>query len=263
MDNEFFLWITEGAKELSVDLSDSQKEQFYLYYQMLTEWNQVMNLTAITEKKQVVFKHFVDSISLIKAVPQIYGRQNSLSPETQKDRTEPIQKKEIRIIDVGTGAGFPGIPLKITFPELQITLLDSLNKRIRFLDAVIDELRLTGITAVHGRAEDFGRDPDYREKYDLCVSRAVSNLSTLSEYCLPFVRVGGVFVSYKSGSVDQELKQSEKSVRLLGGRTESTTDFDLPGSDMGSRSLILIKKIEKTSLKYPRKPGTPAKEPLH
>ncbi len=227
-------------KEISVDLSDDQMEKFYLYYEMLIEWNKVMNLTAITDMKDVIFKHFVDSVSLVKAV--------DVSRETS-------------LIDVGTGAGFPGIPLKIVFPELKVTLLDSLNKRVRFLDEVIDKLKLTEIAAVHGRAEDVGRDLEYREKYDLCVSRAVANLATLSEYCMPFVRVGGKFISYKSGIVEDELKGAGNAVKMLGGRVEDVVRFRIEGID-AERSLVWIVKNRKIDSKYPRRAGLPGKEPL-
>lgn len=232
----------QSLAELSVTLSDRQLEQFFRYYQLLTEWNQVMNLTAITELDEVVTKHFVDSLTLVKAV----------------DREEI---KEWRVLDLGTGAGFPGIPLKIVFPHLRMVLLDSLNKRVKFLDEVIRSLDLKEIDAVHGRAEDFGRDGDYREKFDLCVSRAVANLSTLSEYCLPFVKTGGFFISYKSGEVEEEIRHAKGAWKLLGGRLENVVEFSLPGTDM-DRSLIKVKKVEGTNKKYPRKAGMPGKEPL-
>lgn len=225
-----------------VALSERQMEQFYRYCEMLTEWNKVMNLTAITEMEEVVTKHFVDSLSLGEAVPDLAGHG-------------------WRVMDVGTGAGFPGIPLKIAYPELKITLLDSLNKRIKFLDAVAEELQLEGVETIHGRAEDFGRDRKYREQYDLCVSRAVANLATLSEYCLPFVKVGGMFVSYKSGKVQEEASAAERAVKLLGGKMENICCFELAQTDMG-RSLVCIRKIQKTPDRYPRKAGVPGKEPL-
>lgn len=222
-------------------LSERQMEQFYQYYEMLVEWNQVMNLTAITEMTEVVTKHFVDSLSLKKAVSD-------------------LEDKPRKIMDVGTGAGFPGIPLKIAFPQLEITLLDSLNKRIRFLDAVIEKLELKCIKAVHGRAEDYGRDGKYREQYDFCVSRAVANLSTLSEYCLPFVKTGGYFIPYKSGKVEEELAAASGAVKKLGSEVERTEDFLLPNGD--ERTLVVIRKNKVLEKRYPRKAGLPGKDPL-
>ena len=222
-------------------LSERQMEQFYQYYEMLVEWNQVMNLTAITEMTEVVTKHFVDSLSLKKAVSD-------------------LEDKPWKIMDVGTGAGFPGIPLKIAFPQLKITLLDSLNKRIHFLDAVIEKLELKCIKAVHGRAEDYGRDGKYREQYDFCVSRAVANLSTLSEYCLPFVKTGGYFIPYKSGKVEEELAAASGAVKKLGSEVERTEDFLLPNGD--ERTLVVIRKNKVLEKRYPRKAGLPGKDPL-
>ena len=225
---------------LGVTLTDNQIENFLTYYEMLAEWNQVMNLTAITEYEDVMKKHFVDSISLVKAY----------------DVT-----KEAFVIDVGTGAGFPGLALKIAFPNLQVTLLDSLNKRIQFLDEVIDKLNISGAETIHGRAEDLARVAGRREKYDLCVSRAVARLSTLSEYCLPFVKTGGLFISYKSEKVSEETVEAEKAISLLGGKLKEQIEFQLPDSDI-YRNLVVIEKIRGTSKKFPRKAGLPGKEPL-
>ena len=227
-------------KELNIQINEIQKKQFDTFYSMLVEWNKVMNLTGITEYEEVIEKHFVDSLSIVNIFD--LSEVNTL-------------------IDVGTGAGFPGIPLKIAFPHLKITLLDSLNKRIHFLDSVIDELKLDGIYTIHGRAEDFAKKDDYRERYDLCVSRAVANLSTLSEYCLPYIRVGGMFVSYKSGDVDDEVLESKKAISILGGKLDNVVKFQLPGTDI-NRSFIKIEKIKNTGKKYPRKAGLPSKEPL-
>ena len=229
--------------ELHITLSDSQVEQFLTYYEMLIEKNQVMNLTAITDFDEVLKKHFVDSLSLVKACDLDYA------------------EKEISLIDVGTGAGFPGIPLKIVFPNMKITLMDSLNKRVDFLSEVISALKLDGIDAIHGRAEDYAKPDQLREKYDLCVSRAVANLSTLSEYCLPYVKVGGKFISYKSEKVAEELKEAEYAIDVLGGKVESQIDFTLPDSDI-YRNLVVIDKISETPRKYPRKAGTASKNPL-
>ena len=230
----------KGLSEWNMTLSDKQTEQFLIYYERLIEKNKVMNLTAITEYEEVIHKHFLDSISLVLA-PVFEGKGN--------------------LIDVGTGAGFPGIPLKIAFPELKVVLLDSLNKRVNFLNEVIEELGLTGIEAVHGRAEDAGRNPEYREKFDFCVSRAVANLATLSEYTMPFVKPGGYFIPYKSGKAEEEIKESGNAVKLLSGKIQDTVSFTIPDTDM-ERTLILIQKTAPIHKKYPRKAGTPQKEPL-
>lgn len=232
--------LLDKVNELSIELNEKQVKQFIKFYEMLVEWNKVMNLTGITEYDEVVEKHFVDSLSIVNVVDM-----------------NDIHK----VIDIGTGAGFPGIPLKIAFPHLKITLLDSLNKRIKFLNAVIDELGLENIHTIHGRAEDFAKQEKYREKYDLCVSRAVANLSILSEYCLPYVAVDGMFVPYKSGDIEEELNNSKKAVQILGGKIENTIKFELPGTDIG-RSFVKIKKVKNTAKKYPRKAGLPSKEPL-
>ena len=226
--------------KFNITLSDEQVEQFMKYYELLVEWNSFMNLTAITDFDEVCKKHFVDSVSLVKAM--------DLS-------------KEMSVIDIGTGAGFPGIPLKIVFPNLKITLLDSLNKRIKFLDAVIEELALANINTLHGRAEDFAKPGKLRETYDLCVSRAVANLSTLSEYCLPYVKVGGFFISYKSEKIEEESEAAKKAISILGGKVKEQVAFYLPDSDI-YRNLYVIEKVKETNKKYPRKAGLPSKEPL-
>ena len=224
-----------------ISLTEEQINQFLIYYEMLVEWNEVMNLTAITEYEDVMKKHFVDSISLIKAYDV---------------------SKQVKVIDVGTGAGFPGLALKIAYPKLQVTLLDSLNKRIQFLDAVIDKLGLTGVETIHGRAEDFAKPGKLREQFDLCVSRAVANLSTLSEYCLPFVKVGGQFISYKSEKISEEKELAGKAISMLGGKIKSQVEFTLPDSDI-YRNLFIIEKAKETPKKFPRKAGLPSKEPLN
>lgn len=230
----------EKLKEWNLSVTDEMCSQFETYYELLAEWNKVMNLTGITEKSEVYEKHFLDSLAIAKVTDL---------------------KQAESLIDVGTGAGFPGIPLKIVFPHLKVTLLDSLNKRVKFLNAVIEALHLENVETLHGRAEDYAKKPEYREQYDFCVSRAVANLATLSEYCLPYVKVGGMFIPYKSGEIEEELEKSGKSVRILGGNVDNFEKFLLPGSDIG-RSLIMIRKTGKTPKKYPRKAGLPAKEPL-
>ena len=232
--------LRSGAASIGVKLNDTQIQQFIKYHEILVEWNSFMNLTGITEYEEVVQKHFVDSLALCKAID--------------------VSKAQ-SLIDIGTGAGFPGIPLKIAYPHLKVTLLDSLQKRIKFLNEVVTQLGLEGVETIHGRAEDFAKPSMKRESYDLCVSRAVANLASLSEYCLPYVNLGGYFVPYKSGKVDEELETSKKAVFLLGGKIEEEVKFDLPDSDI-SRSLIRIKKVSATPKKYPRKSGMATKEPI-
>lgn len=240
MYTDQLLLFQKDLEEFHISLSDMQFGQFITFYEMLIEKNKVMNLTAITDFDEVVKKHFVDSLSLIMA----FDLEGSVS-----------------VIDVGTGAGFPGIPLKIAFPHLKITLLDSLQKRVVFLQEVIDRLELKGIEAVHGRAEDFAKPGQMRESFDLCVSRAVANLSVLSEYCLPYVKVGGKFISYKSDKVTLELEQAERSISLLGGGLMEQKTFMLPSSEI-CRNLVVIEKCRPTPKQYPRKAGTANKKPL-
>ncbi len=227
-------------KNWNITLTDIQLNQFAQYYEMLIEKNKVMNLTAITEFDEVIEKHFLDSISLGAVI----------------DLTQPL-----KVLDLGTGAGFPGIPLKIVYPGLQITLADSLNKRILFLQEVIEALGLEGIEAVHGRAEEMARNVTFREHYDLCVSRAVANLSTLSEYCLPFVVTGGKFIPYKSGEITEEVENAKNAVSRLGGSISDIHKFSFGENDL-HRSFVMIDKVKKTPKAYPRKAGTPSKQPL-
>lgn len=241
------IMLAEGFQKLGLEVSLKEEsgnhilQQFLSYYEMLIEKNKVMNLTSITEFQDVVIKHFMDSLSICQVI----------------DLAKPLH-----VLDLGTGAGFPGIPLKIMFPHLQITLMDSLNKRIVFLKDVIQELGLEHISAIHGRAEDMARKPEYRDGFDLVVSRAVANLSSLSEYCIPFVKKGGYFISYKSGDVEDEVQSASYAIGLLGGKKEQVYQFRLPDTDI-ARSFVKIKKLERTPKAYPRKAGMPSKEPLH
>ena len=227
-----------GLEELGISLSEEQIGQFLTYYEMIVEKNKVMNLTAITEFDDVIEKHFLDSLSLIKVCDL---------------------NRELSVMDMGTGAGFPGIPLKIAFPKLQVTLADSLNKRILFLQEVIDELGLNGVEAIHARAEELGKNKSYREQYDLVVSRAVANLASLEEYCVPFVKIGGSFISYKSGEIEKDVANAKNATFLLGGKVKNVYKFDLYEQ---KRSFVVIEKCKGTPKTYPRKAGTPTKTPL-
>ena len=228
------------CEKIGITLSEKQISQFMTYYDLLVEWNSFMNLTAITEFNEVIDKHFIDSLAICEYVDFKNGDS---------------------LIDIGTGAGFPGIPLKIVFPELRITLLDSLNKRIKFLDTVIESLGLENVETIHGRAEDFAKQQSYREKYDFVISRAVANLATLSELCIPFAKEDKYFISYKAEKCNEELEDAKKAISILGGKVEKQIEYKLPDTDM-NRNLLLIKKVKSTPNKYPRKAGTPAKEPI-
>ena len=230
----------KDLEALQIVLNKEQLCQFMSFYVLLVEWNQVMNLTAITDFEEVCKKHFTDSLSLVKA----YKINASIS-----------------VIDVGTGAGFPGIPLKIAFPDIEIILLDSLHKRVDFLKTVIDNLGLKKIEALHGRAEDYAKEKNFREQFDLCVSRAVSNLSTLSEYCIPYVKIGGYFISYKSEKLSEEKKDAEYAISVLGGEIEDQISFQIPNSDI-NRNLLIVRKKKETPANYPRKAGLPLKKPI-
>ena len=226
--------------------TSGQCSQFLRYYEMIVERNKVMNLTTVTDYREAVRKHFADSLAVAqtKAFQKMTGNKRNAS-----------------VIDIGSGAGFPGIPVKIMFPETRMTLLDSLNKRVIFLNEVIDELQLGNITALHDRAEEYVRKDGIRGTFDVCLSRAVANLAVLAEYCMPYVKTGGCFISYKSGMIDEECRNAEKAVRILGGSIETIERFTLPDSDE-ARSLVVIRKKSGTPSKYPRKAGIPAKTPI-
>lgn len=232
--------LQSGLSEYGLSLSEKQKNQFVTYGSMLQEWNQKMNLTAITESEEIAVKHFLDSLTGVRLVD--------------------FSKVET-LIDLGTGAGFPGIPLKIMFPKMKVTLADSLNKRVNFLNNVIEQLELNKITAIHGRAEDLARKPEYREQFDVCASRAVANLATLSEYCIPFVKTKGYFLSYKGPDADREVQEAKNAIERMGGRFEKSDHFTLPPYQ-DERVLVLIQKEKPTPKKYPRQAGTPAKKPI-
>ena len=230
--------LLEKASTIGVRFSVEQMDKFYKYMNLLIEWNEKINLTAIIEPNEIILKHFIDSITILKDI-----KDGSI------------------VVDVGTGAGFPGIPLSIMNPTLKITLVDSLNKRLIFLQEVINELDLKNVELVHARAEEFGRNKKYREKFDIATSRAVANLATLSEYLLPLVKINGQAISMKAGNASQEIEDAKKAIKTLGGNINNIEEFKLPQSDIG-RTIIIIDKISGTPGKYPRKPGTPAKEPI-
>ena len=230
--------LNEKLKLININISEDEIENFKIYMELLLEWNEKINLTAITDENDIVLKHFVDSLTIKK-----YISENE------------------KIIDIGTGAGFPGIPLAIMNKYNEITLMDSLNKRIVFLNDVIDKLKLNNVKAIHSRAEELARNKNHREKYDVAVSRAVANLSTLVEYMLPFVRIGGKCICMKGPNIEEELKNAKKAIKELGGEVIKIENFKLPESD-NERNIVIIKKIRETSSKYPRKSGTPSKEPI-
>lgn len=235
---EFEQILKDYLKEIKIELTKEQIEQFYKYMELLLEWNEKINLTAITEPKEVILKHFVDSLTIVKYI------ENGTS-----------------LVDMGTGAGFPGIPLKILRPDIKITLVDSLNKRINFLNEVISNLKLKNIETIHSRAEEFGKNKKYRESFDIATSRAVANFSTLSEYLIPLVTKNGKVIYMKGSDVKEELEEAKNAIKILGGKIEEQEDFYLPKSDI-KRNIIIVKKVEKTPSRYPRKPGTPSKEPI-
>jgi 16S rRNA (guanine527-N7)-methyltransferase len=227
-------------RQSDIPITGQQINQFLDYERLILEWNQKINITAITESKDIYIKHFIDSAVVNKYI----GNNQPYS-----------------LIDVGTGGGFPGIPMKIMDETIKLTLLDSLNKRIAFLQNVSEVLKLKDVRIVHGRAEDYGLNVDFRETYDVATSRAVASINILSEYCLPFVKIGGVFVALKGENIEEELKNGEKAVKLLGGEVSNVIKYVIPGTDIG-RSIVIIKKIIATTAKYPRKAGTPSRKPL-
>ena len=235
---EFSNKLKDSMKKINIEITEKQVDDFYNYMNLLLEWNEKINLTAITEENDIILKHFVDCGTILK-----YIKDNS------------------SIIDIGTGAGFPGIPLKILNNSLKITLMDSLNKRIIFLNNVIEELKLSNIEAIHARAEELARNRNYREKFDIVTSRAVANLSTLSEYMLPFVKKNGIAISMKGSNIDEELNNSKKAIKILGGKIEKIDNFNLAETD-NLRNIIILRKIEKTPKEFPRKAGKPSKEPI-
>lgn len=233
--NEKFL---EKLNKIQLNVNDEVLNKFCAYMTNLLEWNEKINLTAITEEDDIILKHFIDSLTILEYIPE-----------------------KSNVIDVGTGAGFPGIPLKIVREDINMTLMDSLNKRITFLNEVINKLGLKKINAIHSRAEELAKMPEHREKYDIAVSRAVANLSTLSEYMIPFVKVGGKCICMKGSNIEEELKTAKNAIKELGGEIEKVINFKLPDSD-NERNIIIIKKVRNTKSKYPRKAGMPSKEPL-
>lgn len=230
--------LEEKAELINIKLNEEQKEKFYNYMQMLIEWNKKINLTAITEPKEIILKHFIDSLTISKYI-----------------------ERGTKLIDIGTGAGFPGIPLKIYDSTLEITLLDSLNKRITFLNEVIEKLKLNNIETIHGRIEDIAQKEEYREKYDIVTSRAVSNLNILAEYMIPLNKIGGISICMKGTEIEEELNDAKNAIKLLGGKTEKVEEFDLVNENI-KRNIIIIKKEKRTSSKYPRKAGMPSRKPI-
>ncbi|MBO4928756.1 MAG: 16S rRNA (guanine(527)-N(7))-methyltransferase RsmG [Clostridiales bacterium] len=238
-------FLTSGSRDISVPLSAESIKAFQIYAAMLRKWNEKMNLTNIVDDQGIAIRHFIDSLTLVAHI---------------EDEERKLGRKDLTLIDVGTGAGFPGIPLKVSMPELQVTLLDSLKKRVTFLDAVCEALHLQGITAIHSRAEEAAKTKQYREKFDIATARAVASLPTLCEYCLPYVKVGGIFLAMK-GHAEEEIEQASKAIVTLGGTIEDMHQFVLPGTDM-QRTILVIRKIRPTPARYPRGQGKPDKEPI-
>ena len=253
----FFDLMQEKAKFLNIHFCVEQLEQFFVYMNLLIEWNEKMNLTAITEPEEIILKHFIDSITILKDIEN----EEDIDEKGEENQNTNKNSNNLKMVDIGTGAGFPGIPLSIMNPTLKITLVDSLNKRLIFLQEVVDKLNLKNIEIVHARAEEFGQNKKYREKFDIATSRAVANLSTLSEYLIPLVKVDGKVISMKASEAQQEISDAKNAIKILGGNIQKIEEFNLPESDIG-RTVIIIKKEKQTPNKYPRKPGTPSKEPI-
>lgn len=232
--------LTDALEDMGIGYDQEMLDKFQRYMELILEWNEKVNLTSITDREEFIKKHYVDSVAIC-GFPQM--------------------KEAQRIIDVGTGAGFPGVPLAILFPEKEFVLMDSLNKRLKIIQELTEAIGIRNIKLCHSRAEDLGRNKEYRERFDLCVSRAVANLAVLSEYCLPLVKVGGWFAPYKSGTVEEELRESLRAIELLGAQLEENSLLSIKGYDLDHR-ILFIRKVKKTLSKYPRKAGTPAKEPL-
>ena len=237
---KFYNLLLSASEDVGLQLTSDHYDKFILYMRLIQEWNEKINLTAILEDEEIIKKHFIDSIKAFK-------------------RGE--FKQNYNLIDVGTGAGFPGIPIAIMNPNINVTLLDSLNKRIKFLDIVINELGLKNVTTIHSRAEDGARNKNLREKFDIATSRAVANMSVLSEYCLPYVRVGGKFIALKGPSVEQEIQESRSAIRLLGGKLEEICEVKIEETDL-RHNLVVIEKIKESPNIYPRKAGTISKNPI-
>lgn len=233
--------LKNGLNDLNIDLDKEQEDKFKDYKRLLQEWNEKIDITTIVEDKEVDIKHFLDSLTLVD--------------------TELFEGEDLKVIDIGTGGGFPGLPLKIYNDDLDITLMDSLNKRITFLKDVISELKLDNIDAIHGRAEELSRTKEYREQYDIAVSRAVASLDTLAEYCIPFVKVGGYFISMKGPEYMEEMNEAKRAIDTLGGRIVDSYNIRIPESDI-EHSIIIIEKIKNTPKIYPRGGGKPRKKPL-
>ena len=238
-------FLTSGSRDISVPLSAESIKAFQVYAAMLRKWNEKMNLTNIVDDQGIAIRHFIDSLTLVSHI---------------EEEERKLGRKGLSLIDVGTGAGFPGIPLKVTMPDLKVTLLDSLKKRVTFLEAVCDTLQLQDIRAIHSRAEEGAKNKQYRERFDIATARAVAALPTLCEYCLPYVKVGGIFLAMK-GHAEEEIGQADKAIVTLGGSVEDVHQFVLPGTDM-QRTILVIRKIRPTPLRYPRGQGKPDKEPI-